>query len=240
MLVTKSSTSFFAKNESGGKGYNLYLMSQSGFPVPEWVVLGKRHFDDFLDVTRLRPRLQSILADFLSGKTTGKETEESVTKLIKATDLPEDIQNLIDHGMKILGPQTMISVRSSAADEDGSAHSFAGQLSSFLYVTGREQIIESVKGCWASAFSERGLSYRKENKLDVLKISVAVVLQRMIDPQKSGVMFTCDPIAKKLDKFVVSSVYGVGEGLVSGVLNADSFWLSSIDGSLMEKDIVPK
>lgn len=240
MLVTKSSTPFFAKNESGGKGYNLFLMSQSGFPVPEWVVLGKRHFDGFLDSTKLRAKIETILADFLSGKTSGKDAEDTITKLIKGTDLPADIEKLIDEGMKILGPSTMISVRSSAADEDGSAHSFAGQLSSFLYVTGRASIIDSVKGCWASAYSERGLSYRKENNLDVLKTSVAVVLQQMIDPEKSGVMFTCDPIAKKLDKFVISSVYGVGEGLVSGLLNADSFWVSAEDGKTISSDVVPK
>ncbi len=240
MLVTKESTTFFAKNESGGKGYNLFLMSQSGFPVPEWVVLGKRHFEGFLDSSGLRPKIQGILEGFLVGTISGKETEESITKLIKGTPLPADIDKLVDVGMQTLGKETMISVRSSAADEDGSSHSFAGQLSSFLYVTGKAQIVESIKGCWASAYSERGLSYRKENELDVLKISVAVVLQRMIDPEKSGVMFTCDPIAKKLDKFVVSSVYGVGEGLVSGILNADSFWLSSEDGKLISEDIVPK
>lgn len=240
MLVTKESTSFFAKNEAGGKGYNLFLMSKTGFPVPEWVVLGKRHFESFLEATKLSGRIEVILNEFLSGKTTGKETEDVITKLIKSASLPDDIDKLIDHGMKTLGQSTMISVRSSAADEDGSAHSFAGQLSSFLYVTGKEQIVESIKGCWASAYSERGLSYRKENNLDVLKISVAVVLQRMIDPEKSGVMFTCDPIAKKLDKFVVSSVYGVGEGLVSGILNADSFWLDATDGKLVQEDIVPK
>ncbi len=240
MLVTKTSTSFFAKNESGGKGYNLYLMSQSGLPVPEWVVLGKRHFESFLDATGLRRKIITILEDYLSGKVSGHDAESVITKLIKGTDFPDDINKLIDHGMMILGQKTMISVRSSAADEDGSSHSFAGQLSSFLYVTGKEQIIESVKGCWASAFSERGLSYRKENDLDFLKISVAVVLQKMIDPEKSGVMFTCDPIAKKLDKFVVSSVYGVGEGLVSGILNADTFWLDSKDGKTLQEDIVPK
>lgn len=240
MLVTKSSTSFFAKNESGGKGYNLYLMSQSGLPVPDWVVLGKRHFDGFLEATKLRPKIETILADFLAGKTSGKEAEDTITKLIKGTDLPRNIDDLIDEGMRILGPHTMISVRSSAADEDGSAHSFAGQLSSFLYVTGRSFIVDALKGCWASAYSERGLAYRKENNLDVMKISVAVVLQKMIDPEKSGVMFTCDPIAKKLDKFVISSVYGVGEGLVSGLLNADSFWVSAEDGKSTSEDIVPK
>jgi pyruvate,water dikinase len=240
MLVTKNSTGFFAKNESGGKGYNLFLMSQSGFPVPEWVVLGKRHFESFLDATKLRPKIISILEDYLSGKTTGQDAEAIITKLIKGTDLPGDIDALIDEALSILGQGTMISVRSSAADEDGSSHSFAGQLSSFLYITGKDQIIESLKGCWASAFSERGLSYRKENNLDFLKISVAVVLQRMIDPDKSGVMFTCDPIAKKADKYVISSVYGVGEGLVSGVLNADSFWLDAQSGKILQEDIVPK
>lgn len=240
MLVTKSSTAFFARNESGGKGYNLYLMSQSGFPVPDWVVLGKRHFESFLDGSNLRGKISDILQDFLAGKTTGKDAEEVISKLIKGTSLPSDIDELIDQGMRILGTSTMISVRSSAADEDGSAHSFAGQLSSFLYVSGKDQIVDSLKGCWASAFSERGLSYRKENQLNILKISVAVVLQRMIDPEKSGVMFTCDPIAKKLDKFVISSVYGVGEGLVSGILNADSFWVDSSEGKLLQEDIVPK
>jgi phosphohistidine swiveling domain-containing protein len=240
MLVTKSSTAFFAKNESGGKGHNLFLMTQSGFPVPEWVVLGKRHFESFLDATHLRSQIVTIMEDFLNSKTSGKEAEEVITKLVMGTELPADIDMLIDEGMRVLGSNTMISVRSSAADEDGSAHSFAGQLSSFLYVTGKDQIVKSLKGCWASAFSERGLSYRKENDLDVLKISVAVVLQRMIDPEKSGVMFTCDPIGKKLDKFVVSSVYGVGEGLVSGILNADSFWLDSSDGKVTQEDIVPK
>lgn len=214
MLVTKTSTSFFAKNESGGKGYNLYLMSQGGLPVPEWVVLGKRHFESFLDATGLRPRIISLLEEYLSGKISGQETESTIAKLIKGAALPEGIEKLVDDAMIILGTSTVISVRSSAADEDGSSHSFAGQLSSFLYVTGKVKIVESIKGCWASAFSERGLSYRKENELDFLKISVAVVLQKMVDPEKSGVMFTCDPIAKKLDKFVISSVYGDRKSVV--------------------------
>lgn len=240
MLVTATSTDFFAKNESGGKGYNLYLMTQSGFPVPEWVVLGKRHFDHFLISTGVSGKILEILKTYQEEKTSGREAEDAIRQLIERTQLPAELEALIDQGLEILGRQTVISVRSSAADEDGSAHSFAGQLSSFLYVSGRKQIIEAVKGCWASAYSERGLAYRKENGLDVEKISVAVVLQRMIDPEKSGVMFTCDPIAKSLEKMVISSVYGVGEGLVSGLLSADSFWLSGLDGTILQEDIVPK
>lgn len=240
MLVTKNSTNFFAKNESGGKGYNLYLMTQSGLPVPEWVVLGRRYFELFLEKTELREKISIELQDFINGRTDGKTIESNIQQMIMNYPLPLEIEREIDAAIKILGDRTIISVRSSAADEDGSAHSFAGQLSSYLYILGKPQIIESIKNCWASAFSERGLSYRKENKLDLTKISVSVVLQQMIDPDKSGVLFTCEPIEKKIDQFVVSSVYGVGEGLVSGLLNADSFWLNASDGKLLKSDIVPK
>lgn len=240
MLVTPESTELFAKTEAGGKGYNLYLMSLAGLPVPEWAVLGKRHFESFLSRTGIREEIENNLEDFLSGKVPGNKTEELITKLITETPLPQEIEAHVEKALKRLGEQTLISVRSSAADEDGSSHSFAGQLSSFLYVSGKSVVVESLKKCWASAYSERGLSYRKENHLDVMKTSVAVVFQRMIDPGKSGVLFTCDPIEKKLDRFVISSVYGVGEGLVSGLLSADSFWLSAESGKTLQEDIVPK
>ncbi|MGZ3794650.1 MAG: phosphoenolpyruvate synthase, partial [Bdellovibrio sp.] len=139
-----------------------------------------------------------------------------------------------------LGAGNVFSVRSSAADEDSLSHSFAGQLSSFLYVSGKQDILKYIRQCWASAFSERGLVYRNENKIDLKKISVSVVLQRMIDPDKSGVLFTCDPVNKKTDTYVVSSVYGVGEGLVSGTLDADSFWLDGKTGKLLKQELVEK
>lgn len=240
MLVTKQSTLFHAKNEAGGKGFNLYLMTQSGFPVPEWVVLGKRYFESFIEASSLKTSIEQKLVDYVAGTLDGKSAESQITDLILSTSLPKDIEEIVLKGIGILGEGTVISVRSSAADEDGSSHSFAGQLSSYLYIQGKTQIIDSIKRCWASAYSERGLFYRKENGLDLKKISVSVVLQQMIDPEKSGVIFTCDPIEKKIGKYVVSAVYGVGEGLVGGTLNADSFWLDSESGKTLQSDVVPK
>jgi pyruvate,water dikinase len=240
MLVTKNSTHFFAKNESGGKGFNLYLMTKAGIPVPDWVVFGRRYFQEFLNGADLRPRLQAVIEDYVQMKITAKDAESAIEKLFESASVPAKLRTSIEEALHLLGKDRVFSVRSSAADEDGLAHSFAGQLSSYLYVTGAEDILKYIKKCWASAYSERGLVYRKENSIDPHKIAVSVVLQRMIDPDKSGVLFTCDPVTVKLDQYVVSAVYGVGEGLVSGALDADSFWLNHHTGELLRSEIIEK
>ncbi|CAE80911.1 phosphoenolpyruvate synthase [Bdellovibrio bacteriovorus] len=240
MLVTPKSTLFFAKNEAGGKGFNLYLMSQAGLPVPEWVVFGKRYFHEFLQSADVKVRLEGILDRLLRQELTPALAEKEVLSLFESTPLPATVESSLEEALHSLGSDKVFSVRSSAADEDSLSHSFAGQLSSYLYVSGKADILKYIRQCWASAFSERGLVYRLENKIDLKKISVSVVLQRMIDPDKSGVLFTCDPVAKKTDTFVVSSVYGVGEGLVSGALDADSFWLDAKSGKMLREELVEK
>lgn len=240
MLVTPKSTLFFAKNEAGGKGFNLYLMSQAGLPVPEWVVFGKRYFYEFLQSPGVKSELELTLERIQNGTLTAAQAEKEIISLFEKTEIPKVVSESLDQALVSLGANNVFSVRSSAADEDSLSHSFAGQLSSYLYVSGKQDILKYIRQCWASAFSERGLVYRIENKIDLKKISVSVVLQRMIDPDKSGVLFTCDPVAKKTETFVVSSVYGVGEGLVSGALDADSFWLEAKSGKLLREEVVEK
>lgn len=239
MLVTVKSTEFFAKNEAGGKGFSLYQLSNAGLPIPEWVVLGKRYFTEYFATNKIDDEIQKILNDYNANNITAKACEQKIQDLILAKDSTPFLLEGLSKALEIL-PQTMISVRSSAADEDGTSHSFAGQLSSFLYVKNRNEILKYIKLCWASGFSERGLIYRKKNNLDLSKISVSVVLQRMIDPDKSGVVFTCDPVAQKLDRYVISSVYGVGEGLVSGALASDSYWVDAQSGHILSSEIVEK
>lgn len=240
MIVTKNSTDFYARHEAGGKGYHLFLLTSAGLPVPEWVVFGQRTFHQFLEDLQLKLPLKKILEDFEKGALSGAETEKRTLELLSSAKPTADLEKMVDRALQELQGHSVFSVRSSAADEDSVSHSFAGQLSSFLYVQSRADILLCLRKCWASAYSERSLAYRKENKLDLLKISVAVVLQRMIDPDKSGVLFTCDPVEKKLNHFVVSSVYGVGEGLVSGALDADSYWLDPLNGSMTRSEIVEK
>ncbi len=239
MIITSKSTLHFCRAEAGGKGFNLYELTRAGVPVPAWVVFGKRFFKEFIQSHGLQEDLQSYLKQFTDGQITAKECEAAITRLLTSKPATNFLNTHLEQALNLL-PTGEFSVRSSASDEDGSSHSFAGQLSSFLYVKDREEILKYIKLCWASGFSERGLVYRKTNNLDLTKISVSVILQKMLDPEKSGVLFTCDPVTQRMDQFTVSSVYGVGEGLVSGTLSADSFWLDSATGDVLESDIVEK
>lgn len=240
MLVSAKSTPSFARLEAGGKGFNLYRMSTQGLPVPEWRVFGQSYFREFIQQTEVVGSLAFLVQAFLSGEKSPRDVETEIQTLFLSASLPSSVEKSLDKALLELGAENVFSVRSSAADEDSVKHSFAGQLSSYLYVSGKSDILTSLRRCWASAYSERALVYRRENHINLEGVAVAVVLQKMIDPDCSGVLFTCDPVAKKLDRYVVSSVYGVGEGLVSGALDADSFWLDAHSGQLLQSEVVLK
>ena len=241
MLVRTSSTDAFARREAGGKGYNLYVMSRLGLPVPPWVVLGRSSFESFLQSSDSQADLQAALAAFAAGRQSAAEACAAIEGLILAAALPPALRADVEQACQAAaGDNGMFSVRSSAADEDSAAHSFAGQLSSFLYVAGLAEAERCLRLCWASNFSERALLYRRENHLRWDGVGVAVVFQRMVDPAVAGVLFTCDPAAKDLGAYVVSAVYGVGEGLVSGALDADTFWLAADSGALRKQALAVK
>ncbi len=240
MLVTKESSQNFARRESGGKGYNLYLMSNQGLTVPPWVILGRRYFETFLAKTGLDQKLKDLLTEMKKGMISPAEISHTIEALFLAQELPPHIIVAVAEAVKTVGNEGTFSVRSSAADEDGVHHSFAGQLSSFLYVSNVDEACLFLKKCWASTFSERCLIYRRENGLDPLEAAVAVIFQRMVDADRAGVLFTCDPIEKKTNRYLISAVYGVGEGLVSGALDADNYWLDAITGSVTKTEIANK
>lgn len=234
--ITKDSTHHFAKKESGGKGHNLYLLSTHGIKVPKFVTLPPSFFEEFKRLGHIGEKVQEVLN---SGEKNLLVISDKIKKLIVDTNMPMSVYAGIATAYENL-ERDLISVRSSAHDEDSALHSFAGQLSSYLYISDLDRTMMAVKECWASAYSERSLHYRTINKLDILNIKVSVILQEMIDPDISGVFFTCNPINGKSDQVFINAVYGVGEGLVSGLLDADTYALSKKDGSIIEKNIVEK
>lgn len=237
LTVNKNSTKHYAKKEAGGKGHNLFLLANSGFNVPDWIVLPPSLFDDFKKTTGIAEYIDNILKnEHLSLK----DVSEKITLKISETPFPKYLEDEIKLAYLPFEGET-IAVRSSAHDEDSAIHSFAGQLSSYLYVDSFERTVRHIRDVWASAYSERGLHYRTTNKLETLNIKVSVILQVMIDPDKSGVLFTCNPIDGTNDKVVINSVYGVGEGLVSGILDADTY-ITKKDHKLniLETNIVEK
>ncbi|WP_417336113.1 phosphoenolpyruvate synthase [Halobacteriovorax marinus] len=234
LLINKDTTESFAKKQAGGKGYNLYLLARKGVNVPNFSVIPAYLFENFVERNGLREAINEAL-EKASFKEAAKQIEEIILKGVFTANEKETIELLIKSFSS-----THFSVRSSAGDEDGGEHSYAGQLSSYLYISSLSKCLESIKKCWASAFSERCLVYRKENSINLDRILVSVVIQEMIDPEISGVVFTCNPVTNNTEEIMINSVYGVGEGLVSGLLEGDTFIVSKIDAKVTSREIVEK
>lgn len=239
MVITSQSTESYVRREAGGKGYNLYLLSNAGFSVPEWSVLGSSSFKSFREATKFDEKLKPILAHVTAASNL-EEIEKQIKDLIMSSPLPPLVEQQA-HEAYAPFKGKRIAVRSSAHGEDSAKLSFAGQLSTFLFVKSEADALQKLKECWASAYSARGLSYRLQNKISLqVSIEVAVIFQEMLDSEKSGVLFTCDPVQGRSDQMIVNSVYGVGEGLVSGLLDADSFTLNKSDGAVINQELAEK
>ncbi len=144
--------------------------------------------------------------------------------------MPEAIKEAISGAYAKLAANTPVAVRSSAVCEDGESASFAGQQETFLNVRGAQEVVRRVQDCWASFFTPRAMFYRSE-KGDVNDTRMAVVIQEMIAADKSGVMFTVDPVSKTREHLVIEAVFGLGEGVVSGLITPDHYVLNRADGS---------
>ncbi len=198
----------------GGKGLNLYRLQQK-HSVPDWIALPTAGFFHCLETNGLGESIQKKL-DHLAAENTAKTADE-IQQLILASELPSELASELEASFA----GEFVSVRSSADDEDGSEHSFAGIHESYLYVKGASSIAEHIRKVWASGYQERALLYRKENGLPLHPVPMAVIIQRMIDAQTSGVVFTADPATQNPHNMVISALYGLGEGLVSAGLEAD-------------------
>ncbi|MFK4145265.1 phosphoenolpyruvate synthase [Streptomyces sp. NPDC004065] len=241
-VLTRTSDASEIAEWGGGKARNLHILTESGFQVPRWSVLG---LDVFAEFSR-GSGLDGLLAEFADlaraypadggdgGSADGsagrvREAAAAIAALIGTAPLGERVAAAIAAAYREAGGGT-VAVRSSGALEDGAAHSFAGQFDSFLNVRGREQVTAHVRRCWASAFSERALLYRARHGLPPDTGGVAVIVQRMVPAERSGVLFTADPATGRTDRYVVGAVHGLGEGLVSGAVDADTVVLDAATG----------
>ena len=150
----------------------------------------------------------------------------------EAITVPDDLATAITRSLSRLGEQAAYAVRSSATAEDLPTASFAGQHDSYLDVVGARAILEHVSRCWASLFTERAVTYRLRNGIDHRHVQMAVVVQRMVVPHASGILFTADPVTGNRKVASIEAVLGLGEALVSGLVNADVYKLR--DGAVIE------
>src|SRR5205814_949923 len=161
-----------------------------------------------------------------------------IRRTLEEIAIPRDLAAAIIGALARLGEQSAYAVRSSATAEDLPTASFAGQQDTYLNVVGPAAILQHVSRCWASLFTERSVTYRLRNGFDHRKVHMAVVVQQMIFPEAAGVLFTADPVTSNRKVASVEATFGLGEALVSGLVNADAYKVR--DGEVVAKAVATK
>ncbi len=207
---------------AGGKGAVLSKMTRAGISVPPGFVIFSTTFEKFLRESDLNTEIDSILqtVNYKIVRTVGHASKK-IRSLIINAEISEDITNEIQSFFKNLGVK-YVAVRSSATAEDSATAAWAGQLESYLNTT-EEKLLENIKKCWASLFTPRAIFYRFEKGLYKQKISVAVVVQKMVESETSGVAFSAHPITGNQDQIVIEAGFGLGEAIVSGQITPDNY-----------------
>ncbi len=222
----------------GGKAANLLHMQNAGLEVPAFFTVTAEAFQHAMSQISVAGKIAG-LSD-LKDESAVLHAAAELRATISQCDVPDDLeQQILQHYDELCASHEYVAVRSSAVDEDSAERSFAGMHDSFLFVRGQSDVVRAVRGVWASAFNERAVNYRQRSGLSLSEIAVAVIVQKMIDATRSGVMFTCNPGTGNVHQVVVSSLYGVGEGLVSVGLEADTYTVEK-DSLEFDREIVEK
>jgi phosphoenolpyruvate synthase/pyruvate phosphate dikinase len=221
---------------AGGKGASLGEMTNAGIPVPQGFVVLAGAFEQFLAETDLNVEIDTILHCVdIEKMHTVEHASETIQKLILEAKMSEDIEQEIREQFRVLG-SAYVAVRSIATAEDSSSAAWAGQLDTFLNTT-EETFLENVQKCWASLFTPRAIFYRFEKGLHASKISVAVVVQKMVQSEISGIAFSVHPVTEDRNQLIIEAGYGLGEAIVSGQITPDSYVVEKEPRRILDKNI---
>ncbi|HBB76113.1 MAG: phosphoenolpyruvate synthase [Candidatus Levybacteria bacterium RIFOXYA1_FULL_41_10] len=224
---------------AGGKGANLGEMTKAGFPVPNGFIVTAKAYKDFIKQNDLQVKINHLLGtvDF-NNQDSLSQVSSHIKKQIMQGELSRDlVLDIYNHYKKLGGflREALVAVRSSATAEDLPNASFAGQQETFLNIKGEANLIHNIKEAWASLFEARAIFYRHENRFDHFKVAIAIPVQEMVQSEKSGVMFTVDPLTNDKKKIVIEAVYGLGEMIVQGKETPDRYEIDKEDISILEK-----
>ena len=224
----------------GGKGASLGELSKiEGIRVPDGFCISTEAFQRII---KEMPSINGLLEQLslLTVKDRDKIAQLSgeIRLRIEGTAIPQDIAEETIRYLSRLGESEAYAVRSSATAEDLPTASFAGQQDTYLNIIGKEAILKHISKCWASLFTERAVTYRIQNGFDHREIHLSVVVQRMVFPQVAGVLFTADPVTSNRKVLSIGASFGLGEALVSGLVNADHYKVRN--GKVIDKKISAK
>jgi pyruvate,water dikinase len=224
----------------GGKAANLGEMIRAGMPVPPGLcvttdayrlAVADAALDGVLDA------LDTVAADDVPALTA--LAGRARTALL-GVPMPAAVSGAVTNAYAHLGPEVPVAVRSSATAEDLPSASFAGQQDTFLNVVGAESVLDAVARCWASLWTDRAVVYRATNGIDHRTVYLAVVIQRMVDAEVAGVLFTADPVTGRRRQAVIDASPGLGEAVVSGAVNPDHFVVDTATGSILDRRLGDK
>jgi phosphohistidine swiveling domain-containing protein len=218
----------------GGKALNLGILTAAGFPVPPGFCVTTKAYE-----CAVGDRIDALLAGLPTAADPAAAAAE-VREAVLAAPMPEEVQVAVLDAYRELGSDLAVAVRSSATAEDLAFASFAGQQDSYLNIIGPDALIDAVRRCWASLWTDRAVDYRARNEIDQGSVRLAVVVQQMVQSATAGVLFTADPVTGTRSHSVIDSSPGLGESVVSGAVNPDRFVVDSNIGEILQRRIGDK
>lgn len=230
----------------GGKGANLGELTSMGLPVPPGFCITASGYDKFIDYAELDEVVKFLMESLdVDDVDALQEAGDEIQKRINQGEIYPELEKEIisayrEFSEKIGVKDPEVAVRSSATAEDLPDASFAGQQDTYLHIRGEEELIKHVRSCWASLWTSRAIYYREKQNFDHFDVSLSVVIQKMVNSEKSGVMFTANPINNSKDEMMINASWGLGEAVVSGIVTPDEYIIDKKTKKVIEKNIATK
>ena len=225
-------------DQAGGKAANLGELTRAGLPVPPGFVVLTEAYRAYIAEHQLHEQITALAA--ASDDPAGYDEAAAQIKALFEDEVSDTLRTEIAEAYAALGEDVPVAVRSSATAEDLPEASFAGQQDTFLNVRGLDDLLVAVGDCWASLWTARAMAYRARQGIDPATVSLAVVVQQMVDAESAGVMFTANPSNGRRDETVISAAWGLGESVVSGAVNTDNIVVRTSDGTIVSNEIADK
>ena len=229
----------------GGKALNLQVLAVKRFPIPPGFCVTTDAYKFFVKEFDLDRKIaQCVETVNLNNLDQLKMSLGMITGVIENSEMPaliaKDIIQAYHALENLCGKDTTVAIRSSATEEDLPMASFAGQMATHLNVRGDKNILEAIQKCWAALFTERAVIYREKHGFKHTDASMGVLIQKMVDADKSGVMFTIKPVTKDHNKIVIEANFGLGESVVSSAVTTDTFIVDKQTLEILQVDIGSK
>ena len=232
----------------GGKNASLGEMINAGLPVPPGFAVTAYSYEKFIEETHIVEKIYGIIGEVITDKNDPKQYDvasKKIRELIEKTAVPKDIEVAIRAAYKELNKKlnlkdTFVAVRSSATAEDLPDASFAGQQETFLNTRGGDELMDKVRKCWSSLFTPRAIFYRNEKGFAHEKVFISVGVQKMVNSRAAGVMFTINPVTGDTSEIMIEGNYGLGETVVSGIVNPDNFLVDKATTTIKDRRFAKK